>query len=172
MHPYFSSYKWKKGIPYGVEKADYQNGVCYKIVKDPYRVHISLEVYENGVFKKTLYDSKIFNFSHLKEEHQHGWQKEVLFETVEEKKCLIRNLEGRVVLIETYLFEGEICKECQIYSPHGFFLGREKIFMQKKGDLENKVSLFDPLGVPVMEKIYETDAQGEFVSVKEEIWEL
>lgn len=170
VFPFYSSYTWKKGVPVGVSRTEKQKGKTFRIVTDPYGVHTSLELYKDGEFLKTVYDSKVFNFKHLKEEYQHAWQKETLFETKTEKRCLIRNIEDRVVLIETYHFEKDHCKECVITSPHGMLLGREKISMKKLGDPENKVALFDALDNPVMEKHYLCDEQGEFIQVESVTW--
>ncbi len=172
MIKYYKDYFWKDGIPRGIEALDTPEKESFKIVMDPYRRRISLEFYEGTQFIKTVYDSALVNFRHLKPEEQVGWQKEIVSESVEEVRCLIRNLDDRVIFLETHYFAGLQCKECHIFSPQGTLIGIQKIQRVFLGDDFDGVILFDAHQHPVMYKKYELDESDEFLNVLEESWNM
>lgn len=171
MIKYYKDYYWKEGIPRGIHAMDIPEGKSYKIVMDPYRRRISLEMYDGVNFVRTVYDSALVNFRHLKPEEQAAWQKETIKESQEEVRCLIRNQDDRVIFLETHYFDGSHCRECHIFSPQGTLIGIQKIQHVSKGDAFDGVILFDGNQYPVMFKRYELDGQ-EFTNLLEESWDM
>jgi hypothetical protein len=168
----YASYHWKEGRPYGqkplpLDEAKVLTEV-YKLVSDPYHKHISIELYSNGKFVRTIYDSYIFDFRDLKPAAQVGWQKENLNDSC---RSLIRNLDDRLILIESYTFDGEFCLSCESHSPFGILVSTQKIHYKHRGDCMNAVILYDTEDVPVMFKSYDSGSDGQFTTVLEEVWE-
>lgn len=171
MNKLFTHYRWDKGIPVGFNPVqDQSKGQLFKVVTDPYRKHFTIEEYQDGQFQSLVYDSKLLDFRQLKPVDQTAWQKEKLWEKGNQSACLIRNLEDRVIFKENYLFENELCRECQIYSPHGLKLATQRMFYVKLGDQINGVILHDGRNVEVMRKTYSVNDAGEFMEVIEEKW--
>lgn len=171
MIKYYKDYYWRDGIPRGIQAMEHPEGKSYKIVMDPYRRRISLELYKDIRFTETIYDSALVNFRHLKPEEQAAWQKETIKENQDEVSCLIRNQDDRVIFLETHFFEGNQCKECHIFSPQGTLIGIQKIQRVSKGNAFNGVILFDANHYPVMFKRYEVDDE-EFTELLEESWDM
>lgn len=168
MSCFYKSYYWEKGLPCGVEPVESpsEQEISIKIVKDPYRKHISIEEYLGGLFNLIIYDSKFLDFRHLKLTDQTAWQKEKLNEST----SIIRNGDDRVIHREVYKFEDHLCRECQIFSPHGILLATQKMYYKKLLDDKNCVILFDARDKPVMCKTYSTDDSGNFMDLLEENW--
>lgn len=175
MSKYYTDYVWKEGIPYGIAGDDSLDKMPekfgYKIAMDPYRKRISIEKYENGLFHSVVYDSAFLDFRSLKPAEQAAWQKTVLTESPQTIKCIIRNQDDRVLFIEEYTFEKNLCRKCQVVSPHGITLSVQKIFYVLLSDSFNGVMLYDSNGHLVMFKKYQADATtGEFLELLEENW--
>lgn len=176
MSSYYKTYRWLDGVPYGCglrERDPYKEGDCYRILSDPYRKRIALERYNAGMFVDVVYDSAFLDFRHLKSAAHNGWHKEVISESEESMKCLIRNQDDRIVFIETYQFSGKLCHCCEIHSPQGWFLAKQKIFYTVLNDAWNGVLLIDQLEKPVMLKKYVFDEEtGTFTDLLEEVWSV
>lgn len=167
----YKDYLWKEGIPYGTEPTEEEEG--YKIAMDPYRKRISIEKYSQGQFTSIIYDSALFDFRHLKQEAQTAWQKSIVKEDEREVVAMIRNQDDRLILIETYAFEGELCRRCVSHSPHGVLVSRQQLYYKALGDAFNGVILFDANQKPVMRKRYEIDPKSnEFTQLLEEEWNV
>lgn len=171
MSIHYRDYVWKEGIPYGIGATNDCKGMTYKIAMDPYRKRIAIERYENNVFCSVVYDSALLDFRHLKPAEQTAWQKVILSENSEKIVAAIYNQDDRLALIETYSFEGKFCRKCVSTSSHGIVLSHQKIFYQVLGDAFNGVLLQDINQHPVMFKRYESDSEGEFTELIEEIWD-
>lgn len=173
MTEHYDDYLWKDGIPYGVGKTqDKDRNITYKILMDPYRKHISIEQYGKGAFKKVIYDSQLLDFRKLKPAEQNAWQKETMAEN-SEPISLIRNQDDRIVYMETYTFDNNLCRECRAHSPHGIPLSRQRMYYKELGDTFNGVILYDCNDHPVMSKTYEFDVEtGEFTDLINENWHL
>ncbi len=156
MNKHYSDYFWKNGKPYGREMVGEGFAMSYKIIADPYYKRISIEKYNCGVFVKIIYDSYLFDFRKLKLEEQAVWQKRAVEETDEVMECHIRDQDDRLILIEKYRFQDQICRECATYSPHGLLLTVQKILYSQLGDSFNGVVLFDPEERMIMCKLYNT----------------
>lgn len=171
MSKYYRDYVWKEGIPYGINALNDDKGPAYKIAMDPYRKRIAIECYEEKQFKAVIYDSALLDFRHLKPAEQTAWQKVMLSESDEKVVSAIYNQDDRLVLIETYHFEGTFCRSCHTTSGHGIALSEQKIFYKNLGDPFNGVVLYDVNSHPVMFKHYENDDSGEFTELVEEVWD-
>jgi hypothetical protein len=174
---YYKDYIWKGGIPYGVreikEPEKVSNLTAYKILMDPYRKRISIEEYVQGRFSKIIYDSALLDFRNLKSEEHIAWQKSIVSETGDTIICMIRNQDDRIVFIEKYLFEKNLCRECHVSSPHGYPLSFHKMLYKKFGEPFDGVILYDCNEHPVMRKRYQFDEEaGEFTELIEESWDL
>lgn len=173
MIKHYRDYYWNEGIPYGLdplENGQALEGHTYKIIMDPYRKRISIEKYALGRFVTTIYDSALLNFRHINPMEQQSWQKELLNESKESMECLIRNQDDRILFIETYFFEKNLCRKCLARSPQGILLSIQQMRYTLLGDEENSVTLFDANDHPVIRKIYEADPiQGEFTTLVKEI---
>lgn len=167
MHKAYKDYYWKDGKPYGKEVTDDLAGLTYRIVVDPYYKRFSVEEYEEGRFKRLVYDSALFDFRALKRPEYAAWRRE----PIDEENSLIRNEEDRLVLIESYLFEGPVCRGCLVATPHGTPVSYHRMHYEKLGDPFNGVILFDANHKPVMKKIYAlTPETEEFGELLQEIW--
>jgi len=167
MTKMYRDYRWKNGLPYGVDVIETESG--YKIVSDPYRKRVALEEYREGQFIKVIYDSAFMDFRTLKPENQVAWQRIPVSET----KSMIRDQDDRVILFEEYLIEDELCRGCSIRSPHGVLVGAQKIFYEHLGDSMNGVALFDSNEHPVMWKKYKIDEKmHQFSDLLEENWDI
>lgn len=173
MPHHYANYYWKKGRPVGLEKVDTSHPLSYKLISDPYYKWISIESYKNGKFNSVIYDSKLFDFRHLKIENQAAWQKEDLKEDSLQPRSLIRNHDDRAILIEHYTFKENLCRECCSFSPHGILISIQKLFYTVSGDSFNGVVMYDTNLHPVMRKTYAWDSKTEIFSdlLKEE-WEI
>lgn len=176
MTQYYHDYVWKNGLPYGIRACsheDTKNKISYKIASDPYHKRVSIEKYSNRNFMKIIYDSALFDFRHLKQGEQHAWQRTYIHETENTALCHIRNHDDRLILIEEYLFENELCRECRASSPIGPLLSVQKIYYINFKDHFNGVILFDSNEHAVMSKHYEFDEEKrEFSHLLKEDWAL
>lgn len=170
MSKFFKDYVWKDGIPYGIQPTNENlSGNSYKIVMDPYRKRISIENYLDGLFSHIVYDSYLLNFRHLNPASQTAWQKELL----PSGAALIRDQDDRIVFKETYVFEGDLCRECHVTSPHGVQLSIHKMYYKKFDDAFDGVILYDKNDRPVMQKTYAIDPEsGQFTELLSEDWNL
>lgn len=162
------------GKPYGstvVEPA--HTSICYKIVPDPYFRRFSIEKYIQGHFDRIIYDSFLLDFRHLKTIEQLAWHKENLEENKDTSKSLLRDPDDRAVLIETYYFENNRCRSCNIHSIHGLHLATNRMYYKTFGDTYNGVVLYDIENRAIMKKIYELDEiSGEFSTLLSEEWDM
>ncbi len=172
----YKDYFWLKGVPKGRTALDDEQSkaaeVSYKIVDDPYHKRYSVERYENGHFNSIVYDSILLDFRHLKPAEQQGWSKETTVTDESTVTCLIRNQEDRLIFLETHLFNGDVCRECTIFSPHGWLLAKSRMFYRSKDDATDGVILLDRQDRPVMYKLYEIGEDGSFTELIEEQWDL
>lgn len=167
----YRDYFWKEGIPYGLEplNSEGQEKECYKIVMDPYRKRISIEKYSNTHFINTIYDSALLNFRHLNQIEQQSWQKIPMKENDQTMECLIRDQDDRVLFLETYSFEQNLCVQCVARSPQNIILSIQKMHYTYLGDEKNEVILYDINHHPVIQKLYEANPlTGEFTALIEE----
>lgn len=171
MLKHFKDYSWKNGIPYGFEATEDLFSKNYKIVMDPYRKRISIEMYEKNNFSEIIYDSALLDFRHLKLPEQTAWQKTITKDEESMMECSIRNQDDRLVFFETYLFQQNLCRECLARSPHGQILSKQQMFYKLLKDPINGVLLLDRNERPVMYKLYEADSHtGEFTKLLKEEW--
>ena len=143
MHAYYRDYCWKEGSPLGIGKIPREAPLCYRIVSDPYRKWISVEMYQEGRFASLIYD-------------QMAWRKE----PAGDLESWIFNEDDRLILLEKYKEEA-----CEIYSPHGILLCRYRFFKE-----EGRVELFDSGSRPVMTQHYRAYERGEFHDLIKEEW--
>lgn len=176
MTQYFSNYIWKNGLPYGIQPGageEINRRIFYKIASDPYHKRVSLEKYTFGNFTGIIYDSALFDFRHLKQGEQLAWQKTPISETENTALCHIRNQDDRLILIEEYLFEKGLCRECKAFSPIGPLLSVQKISYKAFNDPFNGVTLFDSNNHAVMSKHYEFNEETrQFSLLLKEDWGL
>lgn len=171
MSQHYCDYKWKNGIPWGVNPCNDNCGIAYKIIADPYYKRISIEKYKDNKFEAILYDSALFDFRHLKPMHQSRWQKETIEENEQFILSEIRNEEDRLILMEKYSFEKGRCIKCVTHSPHGILISTQKIMYEEFGDAYNGVLLFDSHDHLVLEKRYAIDETSkEFSELLSESW--
>lgn len=162
----YLDYKWKEGIPYGIQKVSESAETSYRILSDPYRKWISIEQYQGNKFVKMIYDSILFDFRMLKTLNQAAWRKEQ-----DASRHLIRNQDDRAILIEEYSFQKGKCTACKTCSIHGILISQHKIHYKSLGDLFNGVVLYDANGHVVMEKRYAIDdSSNEFGELLSENW--
>lgn len=173
MNKHWKDYFWKEGRPNGKGALDPENiqGTSYKIVADPYFKRISIEKYLDGHFVASIYDSALFNFRHLKPAEQAAWQKKVVSEEQERMVCHIYNQDDRLILIEEYLFDNHLCRECRSFSPQRVPISVQKIFYTALSDPFNGAILYDMEGKIVLSKRYEVDENGTFTTLIEEKWD-
>lgn len=176
MVQFYKNYIWKNGLPYGISACSgdaLEKGMSFKIPSDPYHKRVSVEKYINGVFSSLIYDSALFDFRSLKQGEQLAWQKLTVNETENTAQCHIRNQDDRLILIEKYQFEKELCRECRAFAPIGVLLSTQKMFYKALNDPFNGVTLFDSNGHAVMSKHYEFDeTTKEFTQLLKEDWAL
>ena len=89
----------------------------------------------------------------------------------EKSVALIKNEDDRIVLKEVYEFEENRCRVCQVFSPQGILISKQKMLYTHCGDSYDEVILFDAGDRPVMSKRYEIDEQGNFAELLSEDWE-
>ena len=152
----FLDYIWKNGKPKGIQ-SNADGDVAYKIVADPYFKRISIEKYQGDCLVGVIYDSALLDFRHLKPAEQNAWQKMVVSEEGNRMISHIRNQDDRLILIEEYRFENQICRGCSTRSSHGVLISEQKIFYEHLGDSFNGVVLFDSNRHIVMYKRYTLD---------------
>ena len=171
MHKHFRDYYWKKGKPYGIQVVNAKDQqVSYKIVTDPYFKRFSIEKYHFESFDKIIYDSLLLDFRRLTLKDQNAWEREIVQEDNDKQHCLLRNEEGRAVLIEILTFSNDKCIACETKSIHGITLSKHCMYNSKSF---NGVILYDSNERPVMQKSYETDPEtGEFTNLLEEKWDM
>lgn len=174
MLKYFTNYYWNKGKPIGIQEADPEmTAITYKIVPDPYHRRYSIEKYSFESFEKVVYDSFLLDFRYLEPLHQQAWEKEKIKESENTMTCLLKNQDDRFVLIETYYFEKNLCRRCEIQSIHQVPLAYNQMYYKELNDSFNGVILFDNENKPVMKKEYEIDLQTkEFTNLLKEDWNL
>lgn len=174
MSKFFEDYVWKNGKPYGItKKASQKDNVSFKIIADPYYKRISVEKYSCESFESIIYDSAIFDFRHLTPAEQNAWQKITVKEDSSKATCHIRNHDDRLILVEEYTFEGNLCRECRSFSPHGIQVSSQKMYYKSLKDPFNGSILYDKNNYQVMYKIYEIDSQtNEFSKLLVENWDM
>lgn len=173
MIKHYRNYFWKEAIPYGFQMVTENAELSYKIVMDPYRKRISIEKYLQGKFTDLIYDSALLDFRHLKPAQQLAWHKTIVEEAPTKVISAIRNQDDRLVLLETYTFDGRFCKQCMARSPHGICISRQQIYYTALNDSFNGVVLYDSNDHPVMFKRYACDvATGDFTNLLEEQWDM
>lgn len=170
---HYQDYFWKMGKPYGQHPTDQRASVSYKIITDPYHKRYSIEKYQQGLFKKIIYDSILLDFRHLNPIDQVAWQKELMKEEEQFAMYLLRNQDDRAILIERQSFEKNWCRSCFIYSAQGILISKHRMYYQAFGDAFNGVILFDSEDHPVMTKTYQIDLEtGEFTTLLSEEWNM
>ncbi len=174
MTKYYKDYFWKDGRPQGLSLIpNYISGKAYKIVSDPYYKWITIELYQDGLFASLIYDNQLLNFRHLNSANQMAWEKKMISDVQGKVVSQIRNQDDRLVYLETYQFEKDLCRKCDVSSPHGLLLACHQMFYMELGDAINGVVLFDANQHPVMYKTYEWDpAQREFTELLQETWDM
>lgn len=173
MTKHYQDYKWKEGIPYGINALDSPRGINYKISMDPYRKRITIEKYQDQTFDTVLYDTAFLDFRSLKSLDQTAWQKSILTESPKQITCLLRNQDDRVVFVEEHHMENGCCRECRVHSPQGYPLSIHKMYYKALGDRFDGVILYDPQFRPVMYKTYQIDPKtSEFSDLIEECWKV
>lgn len=167
MHKAYNDYYWKDGKPYGKGIVEELEGLTFRVVVDPYYKRFSVEEYENGRFKRLAYDSALFDFRALRKPEYAAWSRE----PIDEENSLIRNEEDRVVLIESYLFEGDFCRGCLVATLHGTPVSYHRMHYIELGDDFNGVILYDANHKIVMKKVYDMNESGqEFGALVSESW--
>ncbi|MBA3816099.1 MAG: hypothetical protein H0X29_06200 [Parachlamydiaceae bacterium] len=174
MSKFFEDYVWKNGKPYGTTKKLLpKNEITYRVIADPYYKRISIEKYFDKLFDSVVYDSALFDFRHLKPAEQNAWQKVFVSQAENKTICHIRNQDDRLVLVEEYTFENNLCRECHSYSPHGILVSSQKIYYKTLNDQINGATLFDRNNHPVMYKTYQVNpATNEFSELIFEQWDM
>jgi len=172
MLRHYANYRWIDGKPVGITPVSKEHSLSFRIVTDPYHKRYTLEKYDHGIFHQLVYDSILLDFRKIHPQYQSGWQREVLTDHHEFQKCLIRDIEDRIILCEELSFEDGHCRICKLSSPHGIPLASQKIYYQEKGDPWNGVVLLDILEKPVMHKKYSLGGDKEFHEVLEECWKI
>lgn len=148
------NYFWKNGLPVATQKEEV-SGISYKIIADPYYKHISIEKYKEGLFCSLIYDSSLLDFRQLHPEGQIGWERILHEEKKDRSIFLLKDQNDRLRVIETCLFEEQICRKCLLHSPHGALLSQHNIFYMALGDAFNGVELYDSNEHMVLRKLYE-----------------
>ncbi len=162
MFPYCSDYTWRDGLPYPNDHVSLAGqAVCYRVVHDPYHKRVSLERYQNGQFDAVGYDSALLDFRQLGETQQALWRAE---------DGLVRDENDRVILRESYDFEGDRCRQCVMCSPQGIPVAVQKIYYEDLGDAFSGVILYDPWDRPVLLKRYRLSSDAQFGELLEERW--
>jgi hypothetical protein len=173
MTKFFADYFWKEGLPYGITPVLDMDHIAYKIVMDPYRSWVSIEKYSQGKFREVVYDSQRLNFRKLKPESQTAWMKTLVEEGESGSSYLILDQNDRVIYIETYTFEGHLCRSCKTFSPQKLPLALTRMYYKHLGDPFNGIILFDLENHPVMYKMYEVDLKtNEFTTLIQESWDM
>jgi hypothetical protein len=176
MSDYYADYIWIGGVPHGTRKLsnEAEADCSYKISMDPYRKRISIEKYAHeAIFSHIVYDSALFDFRHLKNDTQMAWQKVVASDTPDHVTSLIRDQDDRLILIEKYEFENQMCRRCTITSPHGILLSRQNMYYTALKDSFNGVILFDSNCHPIVCKKYECNDNGyEFTKLLSVEWDM
>lgn len=174
MFPYFTDYYWKDGQPVARDQVsvDQMKGLqeAYRFVHDSYHKHLTLEHYKEGRFAGVIYDSRLLDYRHLKNEaFQHAWRKERLEETESQVQSVLFDETDRVAMIETYRFEEGRCISCEMTSPHGIPVGTQRLYYD--GPFIGVV-LFDANDHPVLAKRYRLGPDQQFSKLEETIWNL
>lgn len=173
MIQHHQNYYWKNGKPYGRHVVDKSSDTSYKIIVDPYYRRFSVEKYKQGKFDKIIYDSQLLDFRHLKPTEQIAWEKEEIQAEDSPIRCLLRNQDDRLILVETHNFDQDRCRTCQMSSIHGIPISTHRMYYTALNDTFNGVVLFDMENRPVMFKKYEVDAlTGDFTTLIEENWDM
>lgn len=174
MLKHFLDYYWKGGKPYGIKPIEAINAsFSYKIIADPYYKRISIEKYCKGSFEKIIYDSILLDFRNLTQKDQLAWEREILKEEKDKLISLLRNQDGRAILIETITFKQNQCLSCLTSSVHGIPLSIHRMYYRSLQDSFDGVVLYDLEERPVMLKIYERDPQtSEFTNLLLEDWNM
>lgn len=169
MFNLFIDYIWKEGRPCGIKMTESTQGKRYKIITDPYYKQITIEMYFDGEFQKTIYDSRLLDFRLLRTELPQSWEK---IEQSEQHQSLIRNSDHQITWIEKYQFEKNLCRHCSVFSPHGIALCSHKIYYIELNDTFNGIELFDTEDRIVMQKKYKLFYDGSFGELIHEDWNI
>ena len=174
MSKHYRDYFWKEGLPIGIGPSpEAPPGISYKLPSDPYHKRVSIEKYRDGAFAGVVYDSALFNFRHLNTANQMSWQKAIVEESLEQAVCHIRDQDDRLILIEEYRFEENLCRECRAYSATRLLLSIQKMLYVELHDSFNGLILYDTNEHPVMSKKYVWDkAACAFSTLLEEKWTM
>lgn len=162
MFHYFGDYYWQDGEPKGLGKCEETASRAYRIVQDPYRKRLSVELYSEGSFQQVLYDSGVFDFRDLKPERQTAWKKEPFGE----QKALIRNEHDRVILLEDYGAKDSRPGCCMICSPTGLTVAKQEI--RGEGSESEIIVLLDPQRKPVFIRYLRREAGN--IEAPQEQW--
>jgi hypothetical protein len=85
----------------------------------------------------------------------------------------IRNQDDRLIFIETYRFQEDLCRECRVHSPHSLLLSIHEMHYSHLGDFFDGVILYDSNHHPVMFKRYVFDTKSrQFTDLIEEQWDM
>ncbi len=148
-----AKYRWERGKPIGEKLSE--SG--FRILSDPYGKRFMIEEVAVGDFQRIIYDSLLFDFRKLQEREQVGWSKE----WISDEQLLVRDRDHLPLFIETYQYEGDRPKSCQLSTPHGLLFANQEII----SDPFHGVILKDLLGQVIMKKEYEVDDNGEFTTL-------
>jgi hypothetical protein len=168
MYLFFDDYYWRDGRPVGLfpHEECRQEGKAYKIIADPYYKRITVEQFEDGIFRTTVYDSALFDFRSLKDTFPANWER-----VQQSDHVLVRDIHERVLWRENFVFEEHLCRKCRVYSPHGLLLSTHHLFYTALHDTFDGVILYDATDRPVLFKHY-TSVDGIFTELIEERWDL
>ncbi|GAB4233917.1 MAG: hypothetical protein Tsb0021_13050 [Chlamydiales bacterium] len=174
MPDYFLDYSWKEGKPVGRNLIGDPTSapLSFRVITDPYFKRYTIEKYRWGIFETLTYDSFLLDFRHLTPRDQLAWQRKNISHSDNKDLYLIRDMNDRVIIIESFVYEGSYCRKCALTSPHGILIGTQRIYYKDLGDPFNGVILFDSEGQKVMKKGYEVDRQGNFTKLLEENWDF
>jgi hypothetical protein len=174
MSIHYKQYIWKEGFPVALGSSDPAlSPESFKVISDPYRKRISIEKYHYQEFEKIIYDSALLSFKDLKKPEQTGWDIKITDNKNGISQGWLRNQDDRLIAIETYQFDENLCRACKVHSPHGFYLSVHRMYYTHLGDPFDGVILFDANDKPVMFKRYEFDKETcLFSNLMEEQWDM
>jgi hypothetical protein len=172
LFPYFTDYRWENGSPTGIEKADIGSApsVCYRIVSDTYQHRIVIEAYAEGSFSTVIYDSKLLDFRSLAAPAHPVWKKDLLKESDSEVVVLLRDENDIPVVIERNHFENGRILSCDMTTPQGTQISKQKFYYASSADPFNGLTLFDGNDRPVMQKNYAVDEHDTFTDLLNVNW--
>ena len=169
---WYQNYRWKNKVPIGQKKLSAVDANkydrSYKIIHDPYKKHFSIECYSLGIFSHIIYDSNLLDFRLLCYKKQTTWEKECLDKNSGVQQAYIRNHDDRLLCIEKYYFEGNLCRHCHIFSPHDILLCKQKMFYKSLNDTWNGMVLIDNNKQTVLYQVFKDEIFNSSSLVKEE----